>query len=747
MARLSFEDWKKQKETPTGVPEQAMETPADTVPEKRPRLTFEEWQASKQQAPTVAPETVEATQAAPQPQAEPTQTDPSKLQIGGQGFYGLSAGIMATQAAAAGEGMTPEGREKTKEFVREEGLPIVGGTLAAAALPVTATAGVAGWALTAVVAGGGASVGEGIEQTMKKQGLIDSPQGEKPETWGDVGKAMVTQGAEDAAWTAGADALTRMVPPLLRLPFTVGTRAIDDNQHMVKVLAEKGGPILASDVSESLVLNYANSAATYSFTKAGKIMKEQRELQEQVLGEAAQEPLTELVRKAGGDVTDEYIDATLKALPDEIVGSQLTSVIKDGERYAKEVAGARYDAMNDAAAEVGTKTIKNVQMEATGMQYADGQPIMRQTVTEQEVPIYTVDIAEARKVLEADIEQMAMDLKPEAAHDYSQYARSQLRLFSLTDEISLSGAVRQIKSMSQDARALARSTDEGAATKRMWLLKSIDQLQNAMDITAAQMAEAGITVGGVPITTFKRDTDALWRGANETYGNKYVQKVMDQADSKEGAAGSLVQSFMQNRESAEAIITALEASEKAGIQRGKFGVMEDVSKTRTAISAKVYENMLERVLVTDDIKGAMLMLNRPESRKTLLTLLGDENLTLLDTSIRSLVEAKRKGLNVGAFTQFARESAALMEGVPTTSDTFKKMVSTLSFPRLLSKGLRDENVVKLLQGANVESNLNRKVFIYNQILSDAIPAAWEDWNTMSPEEQEKAVYRAKLAQM
>lgn len=754
MARLSFSDWKKEKEgVPTGTPDVAAE-PLDTGEGPRPRLTFAEWQASKQQAPEVSEETLDLTSKAvpqeePQEAPTPTTTDPSLTAMTPQttGGWGLSAGILATQAAARGEGMSPEALEETKEFARDEGLPIAGGVAATLALPASATAGLGGWALSALVSGAGSTAGEFIEQSMKKVGAIDSPPDATPTTWGEVVKASVAQGGEDAAYTAAGDAVIRLVPKGLRAAFTIGSRMKDDTKHMVNVLREKGGPVLASDVADGVIINYANSASTYTLTKAGLIMGDVRKEQAKVLSEAAQEPLEELISKAGVDLADEYMEAGLKALPDDVLASHLSLVIKDGERAAKDVAGSLYTAMSENSVRSGTKIIKEMEYIDSGVKDYRGKPIYRIKEHTREVPVHTVKIAEARKVLEDDIASLAKDLKPDEAADYTSYAKSQLRLFSFNDEITFQGAVNHIKSMSADARALARSSAEGDATKRMWLLKSIDHLQKAMDTTAQEMADAGITIGTRNVMEVKREADKLWRGANEDFGNEYVQKMVVKADSKEGAAATLAGSFMQNRESAEAIMNALEAAEKAGGLKGQFGMSEIVGKTRAAVSAKVYEDMLSKVLVSGSDEKAMLLLNSPDSRKALTRLLGDENLNLLDTSIRSLIEAKGKGLNVGAFTQTARESAALMGFPPTSAEKVNKFIATLSFPRLLSKGLRSESIVKKLTEANYETNLNKKGFIYTQIIKEALPLAWEDYESLSPEEQEKLDYRTRLAQM
>lgn len=746
---ISFDDWKKEKQgVPSGTPETPTE-PLDTGTGPRPRMTFDEWQASKSETPMVTPETVQVAASAPAPQepqaVQGAQPELSPYVTGGS--YGTGIEQIEETAREAGGQVSPETQAAVKGFMQDEALPLVGGVAATMALPATATAGFTGWLLTAAVSGGGSTAGEFIEQTLKKEGIIESDPGATPQAWGDVVEASIMTGGEEAAFGAATDGVLRLVPTALRTAFTFGARLKDDTKHMVNVLAEKGGPVLASDVADSVVINYANSASTYSFTKAGAMMGEAREEQARVLGEAAQEPLTALIEKVGIDATDEYMDAGLKALPDEVLASHLTTVIKDGERAAKDVAGSLYAAMDEASASVGTKMIKSAEYLNTGRFDINGKPIMQIKEVMKEVPIHTVNVKEARNVLEMEIGELAKDLTPEAAADYSKYAKSQLRLFAFNDEISVAGAVNHIKSMSADARALARSTDEGAATKRMWLLKSIDNLQDAMEITAKEMADAGITVGGRSVTELKQEADKLWRGANEDFGNVYVQRMLGKADATEGAAATLAGSFMQNRESAEAIMTALESAEKAGLKAERFGISESVGKTRAAIGAKVYENMLSKVLVANDDRAAMMMMNSPDSRKALSRLLGDENFELLDTSIRSLVEAKGKGLNVGAFTQFARESAALMDFPPTSAERVNKFIATLSFPRLLSKGLRSESVVQKLRDANFETDLSKKGFIFNQIIKETVEAEWADYETLTPEEQEKLNYKMRLANM
>lgn len=751
---ISFDDWKKKKlGVPSGTPEVSTQ-PLDTGEGPRPRLTFEQWQESKQSAPMLSPETVEAVAQAPQPApqpepepvAAPAPTVPELNPYVTGGSFGTGIEQIEETARAAGEQVSPETKEGVREFVRDEGLPIVGGTVAALALPATATAGFTGWLLAAGVSGAGSTAGEFIEQSMKKIGAIDAPPEDTPTSWGEVAAASVSQGAEDGAFTAATDGVLRLVPKGLRAAFTFGARLKDDTKHMVNVLREKGGPVLASDVADSVVINYANSAATYSFTQAGQKIAATRQTQAEILGKAAQEPLTGLIERAGVDVADEYMEAGLKSLPDDVLASHLSSVIKDGERAAKDVAGTLYTAMSEASYSMGTRMVRATEYIDTGRVDAFQKPIYQIKETMQEMPLHTVDVKDARKVLEDEITELAKDLTPEAAADYSKYAKSQLRLFSFNDEISVPGAVNHIKSMSADARALARSSDEGASTKRMWLLKSIDKLQEAMDITAKEMADAGLTVGGRSVTEVKREADKLWRGANEDFGNKYVQQMLGKADATEGAAATLAGSFMQNRESADAIMGALEAAEKAGQQVGKFGLDDTVGKTRAAIGAKVYENMLSKVIVAGEDTKALMLLNAPDSRKALLRLLGNDNLELLDTSVRSLVEAKGKGLNVGAFTQFARESAVLSD-IPASAEKLNKFIATLSMPRLLSKGLRSESIVKKLTDANFETNLSKKGYIFNQIIKESIQLEWEDYEKMTPEEVEKLNYRNRLASM
>lgn len=753
MARLSFDEWKKRKEggPEAGVPSQAMDTPSETVPKKRPRMTFSEWKAQKQDTPQVSQETTKEVATAETPQAP--QQEPLK---GSQGqdvrrFYSdptsRAGSLMAGLPQEITEGADVTTQEEVVPFVKEEGLPIAGGIAATAALPASLSVGLAGWAATAAASGAGSTAGEFIEQSLKKFGLLDAPADQPtPKTWGDVAKASIGQGSEDAAITAGTDALLRLTPKAIRGVFTVGSHLRDNNKFMMKVLKEKEGPIMASDVSEGLIINYTNSAVTNSFAKVGRQQKEIVKEQARVLGEAAQEPLTDLIKKSGLSLTEQYEEVALRVLPDEVAASHLTTVLKDGERAAKDVAGSLYDALDEVAKSGPTKTVSHTEMRPTGVLDREGNMIEMPTTVTKEMAEHTVDVKGARSVMENEIDELAKDLTSEAAADYTQYAKSQLRLFAFNDEISVGGAFNHIKQMSKDARALARSSDEGAATKRMWLLKSMDELMGAMDSTAQRMADMGIQINGKDAMTVKREADSLWKEASETFGNRYVTDIVNKAGEVEGHAAALAGSMMQNKQSADAIMNAIELSERSAEKTARYGLSENISKTRAAVSAKVYENMLARVLVKNEPESAVRLLNTPDSRKALRALMGEETLGLLDTSVRALAESMNHGMNVGAFTQFARESAALSTP-PLAPEQMSRAIATFSFPRVLAKGLRSEKVVKKLQGLGAESDFNKRNLILGEIITETMPLMWTDYENLSEEELQKLEYQNRLSQL
>lgn len=753
MARLSFDEWKKRKEggPEAGVPSQAMDTPSETVPKKRPRMTFSEWKAQKQDTPQVSQETTKEVATAETPQVP--QQEPLK---GSQGqdvrrFYSdptsRAGSLMAGLPQEITEGADVTTQEEVVPFVKEEGLPIAGGIAATAALPASLSVGLAGWAATAAASGVGSAAGEAIEQTLKKYGLVDAPLGEEaPKTWGDVAQATISQGSEDAAITAGTDALLRLTPKALRAGFTFGARLKDKNKFMLKVLKERGGPITAADTSQGVIINFTDSVVTHSFAKVGRRQADILENQARVLGEAAQEPLTDLIEKSNLGFVDDYQDIALKALPDEVAASHLTYVLEDGERAAKDIAGALYDSLEEVAQRGPKKTISETNMVPTGRLDAEGKMLEVPRTTTREVSEHTVDVTNARAVMEKEIDELAKDLKPEEAADYAQYAKSQLRLFAFNDEISIGGAFNHIKQMSKDARALARSGDEGAATKRMWLLKSMDELMGAMDTAAKSMADKGITIKGKDAMTVKREADKLWKEANETFGNTYVQRVVDQADLKEGNAAALAGSFMQNKQSADAIINALDLSERSAENTARYGLTEGISRARAAVSAKVYESVLAKVLVKNEPEAAVRLLQTPDSRKALQKLMGPETFDLLNTSVRSLAEARDRGLDIGAFTQFARESSALLQP-PTAPKELGRFVTTFSFPRILAKGLNSEKVVKQLQGLEEVTDVNKKALILGEVITETMPLLWADYQQLSDEEIEKLRYQNQLSQL
>ena len=796
MGFKSFGEWKAEKAgkvtTDVGVASAAPSsgTPLDTGSNPRPRMTFQEWKAQKQKAPMVADSVTQGVAQAQQPAAQQEPGLMDELGAATSNFInkpietvaGATAGLLAAPVAAAKQllpgtdgfmdtvrGAQEFGKGDVAPFIKEEALPTAGAlalTALAPELAIPVAVGRYGASLSVLAKSlyygatgfAGATSGEMMEQVAKKEGFLDAPDG-APGTYGEAAQRAITRGTEEGAWTTAGALLFGMLPVAGRAGFSMFSSAKEGTKNMVEFLEKHDGPILVSDVMDSLAVNLADSAATNSYSKAGQTMRETRQAQRDVVYKEAKKPMIELARTATDDAIELYQDGVLHSLPSSVLADHLRTALVDGEKVARSVIGVRYDAIDKLAGEMGTETITRMGSEIvkdvnTGKPLYDpvfGRVITRPTMEIIEVPKYTVDTTSAKDVIGKLIEERAGALQEDAAVDFTKFAREQINLFKVNNKVTFKEARSIISDMDKEARRLARQDgDEFAATKRKFLLDSMAEFRGAMEVTGKRMADDGHTIGGKTIDTYLQETNGMWKEVSEDFGNKYIQSYIKKADKIEGAADSLAVAFLQNRESAGALMKALETAEKSAaapeMRLYTLGKAEDViaamPKARAAISFKVYENLLQQYMNPGTRAKALAFMNSPESRGTVNQLLGTDLFNQTDIVMKVLHEMESAKIDVGEYTQFARESGAVLS---TASGEWKaRTVATLAAPGQLAKMLHSPEMLKVARGLQVADTITQKAAIIAQLAKMGGEAIIKDYDNMTPEEHALREYRLKL---
>ena len=796
MGFKSFEQWKAEKAgkvtSTAGVASAAPSsgTPLDTGSAPRPRLTFQEWQAQKQQAPMVSQEVAQGVASA-QPAQEPGLMD--ELGAAASNFAnkplatiaGATAGLLAAPVAAAKQllpgtdgfmetvrGAQQIGKEDIAPFIKEEALPTAGALVATALAPeltIPVAAGKYGASLSVLAKSlyygatglAGATSGELMEQVAKKEGLMAAPDG-APGTLVEAAQRALSRGTEEGAWTTALSLLFGMVPVVGRSTFTLFSSRKEATKNMVDFLEKHDGPVLVSDIIDSLAVSLADSAATNSYSKAGHTMRETREAQRNVVYREAKKPMLNLAKTATDDAIELYQDGILHSLPSAVLADHLRTALVDGEKVARSVIGVRYDAIDKLAEEMGTETITRMGSEIvrdpnTGKPLYDpilGRMITKPTVETIQVPKYTVDTTSAKDVIQKLIDERAGALQEDAAVDFTKFAREQVNLFKVNDKVTFKEARSIISDMDKEARRLARQDgDEFAATKRKFLLDSMAEFRGAMEVTGKQMADDGHTIAGKTIDEYLKETNGMWKDVSEDFGGKYVQSFIKKADKIEGAADTLAVAFLQNRESANGLMKALETAEKSAnspeMRLYTTGTAAEViaamPKARAAISFKVYENLLQQYMNPGTRAKALAFMNNPESRGTVNQLLGTELFDTADTVMKVLHEMEGAKIDVGEYTQFARESGAVLSAA--SGEMKWRTVSTLAAPGMLAKMLHSPDMIKVANGLKVADSLTQKAAIIAQLTKMGGEALIKDYENLTPEERELREYRLKLQQL
>ena len=800
MGFKSFGEWKAEKAgkvtTGAGVASAAPSsgTPLDTGSTTRPRMTFQEWKAQKQKAPMVADSVTQGVAQAQQPAAQQEPGLMDELGAAASNFInkpietvaGATAGLLAAPMAAAKQllpgtdgfmdtvrGAQEFGKEDVAPFIREEALPTAGALAATALAPeltIPVAVGRYGASLSVLAKSlyygatgfAGATSGEMMEQVAKKEGFLDAPDG-APGTYGEAAQRALTRGTEEGAWTTAGALAMGMFPPAMRGMFTMFSSPKENTKNMVKFLEGRGQKPLASDVMDSIGLNLADSAATNSYTQAGRDMRIVRDKHRASVYSFAKEPMEKLAKTASieDEAIELYQDGILHSIPSQILADHLRVALVDGERVARSVVGVRYDALDTLSDGLPTNKIKRYGTEhvinpLTGRKVYDsvtGKPVTRITEEIIEMPKYTVSTVEAKDGIQKLIDERAGALHEDAAVDFNKFAREQIDLFKLNDKLTFKEARTILGDMSKEARRLGRmETDEFAATKRKFLLDSMDEFHKAMEVTGKQMADDGHNLHGKTVDEFLKETNGLWKNVSEDFGNKYVKSYIDKAGDIEGNAKSLATLFMSNRESANALMKALDAAEKAAgspeMRDYAFKTAEEVQKTmpkaRAAISFKVYENLLEQYMNNGTRGQAMKYMNNPETRGTLNALLGPDLFNHADTVMKVLHEMDGAGINIGEYTQFARESGAVLSAA--SGEMRFRSIATLAAPEYLARMLQDPQMLRAAKGLRTADTITQKASIIAQLTKMGADSATKHYDNMTPEERQLMEYRLTLQQ-
>lgn len=680
------------------------------------------------------------------------------------------------------------GKQQIAPVIVEEALPTMGAIAATAVAPeiTIPMAGikVAQWVQKAGAVGSillagatnlaGGTAGEFVEQVMRKEGFSgEDPNA--PSTWSEVANRSITHGMEDAAWGAGFAAMGSMALGVARkILFNPKT----SNQTFTNLMKEHQGPLLASDMSDAMVIRWAEVVAANTQQATAKAAyTTARRQQAAILEQAMGDVVTAEARKGGLEkhLTD-YGDTLFKNLPSSVLADHVSTALRDSDKIAHSAIGVRYEALDDMLAGLGTTTkVKYVDEVVkdplTGQVKYTKQPdplfpgktvskpvIITRQITE-EVPIHSVDITGAKKVLEDMVEKQANILKEGEKVQFRDFAARQVNLFRLKDELSYKEARDYLKLMRAESRTLARSADETAPTRRKFLEDSITELMGAMDRSAAKMSAEGINIDGMDVGAYLKDTNKLWREADEALGNPYVESVIKMSDKVEGAADSLALSFIQKSENSKNLLEALKRTETvAQMEQKPYAkelagtVFENMSTTRAAISTKVAENVMGMLAHNGTRNKVLDMLSNVERRSDLQSLMGTDALEQVSRLTKAFTELEQSGIQMGSYMQLARETGAAIQTVEAAATVdakgfVKGIAQVIGAPRLAAWALKSPDVIKLSSQLDYNLDTNTKFMIMTEIIHAGERMLTMEVERMTPEERQMMLYRYQLSQL
>lgn len=688
-----------------------------------------------------------ASEAADQLQLNPYVTGES---------YGTAIENVQTHSRdAALKTLSPEAITAGQEFIREEGLPVVGGLVGT--MLAAPTGGTSLWlsmGLTAGGAGVGAGLGEGLEQTMKMEGLMDPAATEtRPKDAWDVLERSAWRGGEEAAWSLVPDMLIRGTSQGFKNLLKYGaTPAVDVTgktldmgrqslQEVMQNYAEREGIdveklLLTSDVVESGLFNAAENVAANSYI-SGRVPEVRAAQAEAIKGEIS-EAVEQFMGPAQGYVSSttdsaiaRFIEPNMEGMNDFAVAGLVNVGFKKAQDAQKAVARSMYKTVGGLMEITEMKTVyKEVELPILG---ADGRPLTTMQVVQQESPSFPVFLDEVRAIGEE-----RMDVLSRTGAKIDAQTAS---LLNFPAESDFAAVGERLIDMKADSRSLGKSTAEGAAKQKLVLDRAIAKIEAAMDDAAQRAEAAGVTTpDGRSVYELKKEADAVWKEQVEDFQNSYVMNIIKKTHPKNGAPEKLGKLFIQNETAARNIMKVLDDAK--GTLEGE--ALEQVTQAENAIKGSIVEEIF---MPFDNASGKYVapdvsVLTNKE--KEMRRMFGDEAYTEL-RKLGAAIE-QQSGDNTSnylGFAQRARESGMFMSTLKSLSQAnlgplIRDGSATVMFAMGAGKLLTDPRYIRMMRNIHDET---LPIGVRTQIAQSLIHRTYEYQQaveaTLTPEERER----------
>ena len=667
--------------------------PLDTGAGTQPRTTFKEFLAQQSDQPTVEPETIKAV-TKEQPSQKPTVSDIDTPKPTDRFLQGAGAGgQLETPDRALSE--TPEelsaGLETSiSNFARDEGLPTVIGTAAAATagtLMLGATAPVSvplmllGTALGGAVGG---FAGEVVEQELKMADVIGKPASEADiQTQGDILKQAGWRGLEEGVFSLVPDVLYHGTKVAAQGIFKFGAQSenilkVSLENTIRKEAAKRGdAPIRTlTDVTDVAAFEMMDALASNSLMKS-RLVHQKAAQTEQVLGAAERfigEQKIEAAEFGLGALDKDirsYVGAAYENMNAHGVAAITRKALTDAQEVQKSLARAKYSELGD----VMEPQIANApaSLVDTGKLDPRGKPIY--SIKQPHInPSFPVDLKGPRAVAEKQMD-LAMGLVEEDAQGkaFGMLTPEMKELLSFKDVTDFKSASAKLAMMKGESRSLVGV--ENAANRKRLLDDAITALDDSLNTSLKAADEAGVRgADGMLPSQMKAEGDAIWKEQSEDFGNRFIKEILTQTDRVNGAPEELAKLFLKDDTHALKIIKALDQG----------GDLESMDAARSAIKGSVADGIFAPFNPSRGKFSAPAHADL-EGRESALKMLfsGQEYDDMVDiANSLSRVHGEDRA-NILSFAQQARESGAalqLMQDMTTLKDpitNFQKFYSTM----------------------------------------------------------------------
>lgn len=598
--------------------------------------------------------------------------------------YGTAIERIGEQAAEAtkrkmesGE-LSLESVEGTKEFVRTEALPAVGGTLGAIMAPATGGSSfLLSMTLTAGAAGAGAALGEGLEQTAKITGhMATGVKEEAPKDGWDILERAAYRGGEEAAWSMVPDMLIRGMGIAKRKILTAGAKPLEtvdgevldagkrNMERMMKDYAYKMGldeekVLLASDVANVPLFGLAEDVARNSYF-GGKGVEAVREQQAEVIKATIKETSKKYMRPAKGyidEVADaalaKYIEPSMANLNSFAVAGLVNVGFKNAQEAQKSVARGLYKTIDGLMEQTTMKEVyKEVELPLLG---SDGRPMTTMQHVMQESPSFPVNLSAVREFAEDRLDNTLLS---------SDSVLNEL--IALPSHSSFAQAAEALVDLKARSRALGNAIgDEQAPRRKLLIDQAVSILEPEVDSVLKIAEDSGIlTPDGKPLSSLKFEADAIWKEQVEDFQNSYIENILKKADHVNGAPDKLGSLFMQNEMAATKILKILDDAK--GTLQG-----DDLARIEAA-EGGIKGSIVDSIFIPfDNIKGQYTPPNTKElltKASTLKRLFGKDEYEELVKLAGVIDSQSRKGAsNYLGFAQRARESGMIMSSLKSVA--------------------------------------------------------------------------------